>query len=220
MSQNILDIFKTGYMTIPIFMFKIKEKLDINLESFLLLNYLIDKNVTIFDPVSLTQVFNVSLEEIMSYMSELTLKKLVTVEVKKNEKGVLEEVINLELFYSKVNNLLLDEINKPVDNTETIFSKFENEFGRVISSMEYEIINAWISSNKNEELILEALKEAVMNGVSSLRYIDKILYEWEKKGYKTKDDIEKSRQNFRRNQETKRVKKEVFDYNWLEDNDE
>ena len=220
MNQNILDIFKTGYMTIPLFMFKIKEKININLESFLLLNYLIDKNITVFDPVNLSRIFNVSLEEIMSYMSELTSKKLVTVEVKKNEKGVLEEVINLELFYSKVNNLLLDEINKPVDNTENIFSKFENEFGRVLSSMEYEIINAWISSQKSEELILEALKEAVMNGVSSLRYIDKILYEWEKKGYKSKEDVEKSRQNFRRTQETKRVKKEVFDYNWLEDNDE
>lgn len=220
MNQNILDIFKTGYMTIPLFMFKIKEKININLESFLLLNYLIDKNITVFDPVNLSQIFNVSLEEIMSYMSELTSKKLVTVEVKKNEKGVLEEVINLELFYSKVKNLLIDEINKPVENSETIFSKFENEFGRVLSSMEYEIINAWISSQKSEELILEALKEAVMNGVSSLRYIDKILYEWEKKGYKSKEDIEKSRQNFRRTQETKRVKKEVFDYNWLEDNDE
>ena len=59
-----------------------------------------------------------------------------------------------------------------------------------------------------------------MNGVTNLIYIDKILYEWEKKGYKNKEDIEKSRQNFRRNQEIKKAKKEVFDYNWLEDNDE
>ena len=218
--QNILDIFKTGYMTIPLFMFKIKDKLGLGTESFLLLNYLMDKNITVFDPNNLSQLFNTSLEIIMIWMDELTSKKLVTVEVKKNDKGVLEEIINLELFYSKVNNLLLDEINKPVDNSENLFSKFENEFGRVLSSMEYEIINAWCSSGKSEELILEALKEAVMNGVTNLRYIDKILYEWEKKGYKNKEDIDKSRQNFRRIQETKKVKKEVFDYNWLEDNDE
>lgn len=218
--QNILDIFKTGYMTIPLFMFKIKDNLGLGTESFLLLNYLMDKNITVFDPNNLSQLFNTSLENIMIWMDELTSKKLVTVEVKKNDKGVLEEIINLELFYSKVNNLLLDEINKPVDNSENLFSKFENEFGRVLSSMEYEIINAWCSSGKSEELILEALKEAVMNGVTNLRYIDKILYEWEKKGYKNKEDIDKSRQNFRRIQETKKVKKEVFDYNWLEDNDE
>lgn len=218
--QNILDIFKTGYMTIPLFMFKIKDNLGLGTESFLLLNYMIDKEISFFVPGKLSEIFNTSSENIMIWFNELTSKNLVVVEVKKNEKGILEEVINLDLFYSKVNNLLLDEINKPVVNSETIFTKIENEFGRVLSSMEYEIINAWLSSGTSEELIIEALKEAVMNGVTNLRYIDKILYEWEKKGYKNKEDIEKSRQNFRRSQETKRVKKEVFDYNWLEDNDE
>lgn len=218
--KNIIDIFKTGYITVPIFMFKIKDKLDINLESLLLLNYLIDKDISVFDPLKLSEIFNTSLENIMTCFNELTQKKIISVEVKKNEKGIIEEIISLDLFYNKVNNLLLDEFNKPNLDTETIFSKFENEFGRVLSSMEYEIINAWINSQKSEELIIEALKEAIMNGVTNLRYIDKILYEWEKKGYKNKEDVEKSRQNFRRNQETKRVKKEVFDYNWLEDNDE
>ena len=47
--------------------------------------------------------------------------------------------------------------------------------------MEYEIINAWLLKGFSEELVLGALKEAVYNGVSSLRYIDKILFEWQKK---------------------------------------
>ncbi len=41
--------------------------------------------------------------------------------------------------------------------------------------MEYEIIGAWVEKGFKEQLILEALKEAVYNGVTSLRYIDKIL---------------------------------------------
>ena len=56
--------------------------------------------------------------------------------------------------------------------------------------MQYEIIKAWIEEKKySEEIIIGALKEAVYNGVSNFRYIDKILYEWSKKGIKTMNDV-------------------------------
>ncbi len=97
-----------------------------------------------------------------------------------------------------------------------MYTFFEKEFGRTISSMEYEIIHAWLEKGFSEELILGALKEAVYNGVNNLRYIDKILYEWQKKGYKTMKDVEKN--NFKRNNE-KTEMKELFDYNWLDDNE-
>ena len=57
-----------------------------------------------------------------------------------------------------------------------------------------------------------ALKEAVFNGVSNLRYIDKILYEWKKKGLNSKEDVENNRLQF---QQKKVEKKELFDYDWL-----
>ena len=70
----------------------------------------------------------------------------------------------------------------------------------------------------SEELIIEALKEATYNGVSNLRYIDKILYEWGKKGFKNKKDVENhlKRKNESENKEDKTL---LFEYNWLEDED-
>ena len=65
------------------------------------------------------------------------------------------------------------------------------------------------------EIIKEALKEAVYNDVKSLKYIDRILYTWKQKGIKTKEDIIKDKRNFRNSKKTK----EVFDYNWLEEDD-
>ena len=64
---------------------------------------------------------------------------------------------------------------------------------------------------QKQEIIIEALKEAVYNNVNNLRYIDKILSEWDKKGIKNIDDIENDRKNFK-----KKDKKELIDYNWLE----
>ena len=78
--------------------------------------------------------------------------------------------------------------------------------------MEYEIINEWIRSGISEELISEALKEAIFNGVKSLRYIDKILISWKDKGYKSASDV---RSSFKKEDENSNT--ELFSYNWLED---
>ena len=80
--------------------------------------------------------------------------------------------------------------------------------------MEYEIINAWLEHNYSEELIIGALKEAVYNGVRNLRYIDKILYEWNKKGFKTMNDVNN---HLEKREIREKEDSELFDYNWLDD---
>ena len=111
--------------------------------------------------------------------------------------------------------ILLEEkenVRKEEDK-QNIFDMFQHELGRNISPMEYEIINAWLEKDFSEELILGALKEAVYNGVSSLRYIDKILYEWQKKGYHTLKEVNEGLTK----KNEKKAPVELFDYNWLED---
>ena len=115
----------------------------------------------------------------------------------------------MDELYNKL-ALLLSADKKEVADTN-IFDLFEKEFGRTLSSMEYEIIGAWLEANFTEELITLALKEAIYNGVTNLRYIDKILYEWQKKGIKTKEDVTKQREKFTK----KEKKEEIFDYDWL-----
>ena len=69
----------------------------------------------------------------------------------------------------------------------------------------------------SEDLILAALKEAVYNGATNIRYIDTILYEWNKNNLKTKSEVEdflKNKYKDRKLEETA-----IFDYNWLEDYD-
>ena len=103
---------------------------------------------------------------------------------------------------------------KTLDNSD-IFSTFENEFGRPISSMECQIIKGWIDDNFSHELIMEALKEAIYNGVTSLRYIETILYNWRKKGYKSKNDVMEAKNKARESR--KEETKDVFFYDWLND---
>ena len=65
-----------------------------------------------------------------------------------------------------------------------------------------------MESDISEELIKEALKEAILSGVHNLRYIDKILMEWTKKGYKDASDI-------KRKPEKEDKIEEIYDYDWL-----
>ena len=125
-----------------------------------------------------------------------------------------EEYISLDLLYKKIINLIIDnKEEKTLDNSD-IFSIFESEFGRPISSMECQIIKGWIDDGFSHELIMEGLKEAIYNGVTSLRYIEKILYDWRKKGYKNKKDIQEAKNKYR---ESKKEVKDVFYYDWLND---
>ena len=125
--------------------------------------------------------------------------------------NIRTEVIDLETLYEKIAFSLDPKEDKKESN---IYDVFETEFGRTLSPMEYEIITGWLDSGYTEELIILALKEATYNGVSNLRYIDKIIYEWGKKGIKTKEDVEKNRKQFKSTE-----KKEIFDYNWLDEED-
>ena len=122
----------------------------------------------------------------------------------------------LSLANSPTANVPSPKVISKQDNN--LYSVFETEFGRTLSPMEYEIINSWKDAGYTEELIILALKEATYNGVSNLRYIDKIIYEWTKKGYKTVEDVINNR--FKREEKEDNKDNFFFEYNWLDDDDE
>ena len=95
-----------------------------------------------------------------------------------------------------------------------MFEAFEKELGKTLSSMQYEQIKEWIRSGVSEELIIEGLREAVINGINNFRYIDTVINRWVDKGYKTKSDILKDREMYR---SKKATKVQVFDTDWLND---
>ena len=69
----------------------------------------------------------------------------------------------------------------------------------------------------SEELVLRALDEAVYNGATNSKYIDTILYEWSKKGLKTKEDVDNY---FQKQNEYKKLEEtSVFEFNWLDNYD-
>lgn len=211
-NEVIYNIIKNKDYIIRPFLFKIIKENNLDINETLLLIYLTNQEHPELDLNLINQITSLDRNEIMTSFSSLTNKGLISTTISKDGDRVSEE-ISLEGIYK----IAASNINKKVvKNTEkNIFELFESEFGRTLSPMEYEFINAWINSGMNEELIKEALKEATYNGVSNLRYIDKIIYEWTKKGYKTVEDVKNNR--FKR-EEKENNDNFFFEYNWLDEN--
>lgn len=206
MTGKVIDILKNGNISFPKMLLTNYKKLKITEKELIVLIYLIDDNE--FYPERIATDLNIKPIDVLTLVSSLSKKDIVKLESVTNN-NVCEEYVCLDELYNKLAISLME--NETESKDTTLFDKFEKEFGRTLSPIEYEIIGAWIEGDFSEELILLALKEAIYNGVSNLRYIDKILYEWNKKGIKSKEDIEKEREKFSK----KDSKKEVFDYDWL-----
>lgn len=211
MSNSILEgLIKEKDYIFKKLLFKLIKDFDLSLEELLLLVYFINQDKPVFDIKRISLITYLSSNEIMAAFSSLTGKGLVSIKTSK-EDGKITEVIDITNTYRAMVSDI--NINIKKQTTTNIYTIFEKEFGRPLSPVEYEIIKAWITSGISEELIKGALKEAVFNNVRNLRYIDKILSEWEKKGFKSVDEVD----SYLKKKESNNPKQELFDYNWLED---
>ena len=224
-NSKIVDVFKDGNIVVPMYFFKNYTELGLELDEFMVLMYLYNSgNNFLFDPNKIKNDLNMNFGEVMNYISILTDKGFIQVDVLKNDKDVMEEVVILDNFYHKLSLLVMDQVNEKVNDKDNsnIFSMIESEFGRTLSPLEYDIINGWSDRNISEELIKEALKEAAYSGVSNLRYIDKILFEWEKNNIKSIEDVEKRRRDRRnkngKNQDSE-IDMDIVDWNWFDEDE-
>ncbi len=208
MVEKIKQILQNRDVIIPGLLFFNYRKLNMSADELIVVSYLLSVDSS-FNPKRISSELNLPLGDLMDMLEHLKELDLVKIELKKID-NVRKEVINTEGLYNKLVALLIDDA--PKENKNQIYDIFEKEFGRTLSPIEYEIINAWQDSNISEETIVLALKEAVYNGVTNLRYIDKILNEWGKKGIKTQEDLDNSRH-------VSKPKQEIIDddYDWLTD---
>ncbi|MEG6615361.1 DnaD domain protein [Peptococcaceae bacterium 1198_IL3148] len=79
-----------------------------------------------------------------------------------------------------------------------ILAIFEKEFSRPLSPIEVDRIMYWLNQDQlSDELILEALKRAVMMGKLKFGYIDAILLDWSKNNLLTIRDIQERDKQFK-----------------------
>lgn len=180
-------------------------------------------------PTNLANRMQQKEKDVTDSLQRLMQKGLFTIVQSTDENKVLHEKFSFVPLWERLLEVVEKQhVQKNDQQTKLdegeVFSLFEQEFGRFLSPMECETIGMWIDKDGHTaEIIRAALKEAVLAQKMSLRYIDRILFEWKKKNVKTMQDVEKQTRAFRpvvpatAEQPRNPAIKQVPFYNWLEE---
>lgn len=115
-----------------------------------------------------------------------------------------------------INNLDNSTKLNNLDNKEelifsNIFSTIEKNFGRTIAPLECDVIKFWVDNNISEELIVYATQIAVCNNACSVKYIDRILEDWQRKKITTLEQAKKANEKFKNKKESKTDEREKWE---------
>lgn len=227
--DKMIDWLAEGSIAIPKLLLRYYKRIGLNEEEFMVLLHVhtsIESGNSFPTPQELSERMSCSLERCIDILKYLIQRGFLQIEGR-NENGVLAESYIIRPLWEKLVIFLIDEekSNEKRQNEQdeiNVYTLFEKEFGRPLSPMECESLTMWLDNDGyGPELIKAALREAVMSGKLNFRYIDRILFEWQKKGIETVEQARDEGSKFRSHQRSKAqpVKQESTSipfYNWLE----
>jgi len=218
---------------IPQLFFKHYKELNITDDEAIILLHLLAFHAEHNDfptPNDLERRVHKSNNEIAIQLQRLLQKGFLEISQGVDSSGKLFEKYSIYPVWERILDLLESNENKQEKVTKKneegeVFAIFEQEFGRLLSPMELETISMWLDvDHHSPELIRAALKESVLAGKVSLRYIDRILFEWKKKNITSLKQVEQHSTQFhskttsaisKPNQQNQPPK--VAFYNWLDE---
>lgn len=217
MGDTIVKLYQRQNFVISEDVLKAIKKNNLSLDETLLIIYFCGmNNHAMLDMDEIKEKFGIDEISIMRAFTSITEKNLINIKMERNRDNKVEEIIDLTPLYESI---AMDMGNEKKENEViAVFNAFESEFGRPLSSMETSIINSWLDRGISEELINTALKEATFNGTLTLRYIDAIISEWTRKGFKSARDVDVYLKK-RKATKPKTKSEDLFDYNWLDDDE-
>lgn len=163
---------------------------DEELIVYIYLNNKIQQGVLFPDINDIAQGLGKKVEDVSLIVHNLMEKKLLKINVVTGANNLREDRYDFSFLHEKLKELLRQEINKNnlfiVDRQLTqLYKDFEDEMNGPLTPMQIQTIHDWITVDKYDyEIVRAALREAVLNQVTNLNYIGRILLSWEKEGIK------------------------------------
>lgn len=150
---------------------------------------------------------NLTVADIGNIIQRLIDRDYLTIEQVKDNQDKIGNRYSLNKLYDAIDqyidqNVLIKDKKREktvsvVDDLDNnplnyLSRKVEIEFGRYLSPIEREEIAQWLSvDHYTPEVIELALREAVLSQAYSLKYIDRVLLNWQRHNLKTVDEIER-----------------------------
>ena len=217
MKEQISKVLRAKKFVVSDYLISVAVLKKLSLEEFLVLLYLDNNFNDKLDIDLISKVLGLDLNVVMEAFNSLMMKNLVSLDTTSDSDKKTTEKVNLDGLYGTITDKNQEDLNE--EKTVDIYKTFERKLGRTLSSNELELINGWLSCNTPVELIIGALDEAIYNGAPRFRYIDKIIYEWEKKGFKSMEDVNNHLMNNRvekdEDKEISKKEQDILEFDWL-----
>lgn len=166
------------------------KKLKLNeqeLAMLFVIDYLIDQGNSFITPDLLSLKMTLDIKTIDVILTGLLKKGFIEI-VSKGKKTItsLEPLKKLLFREFQLTMTLENDTKKNKDEVlKNIYQTFEELLNRNLTPVEFSKIREWMEIGYDEDMIINALKEAVNKGKKSLRSVDKILLQ-----YSAREDLE------------------------------
>lgn len=161
-----------------------------------------DQGVAFPETADLARALGQTDQQVFDSLHHMIEKKVMQIQPVQKKGQLSSDAYDFTLLFEKlaqyVNSQSMVTVEKQAKATDnprqSVFQQIEQEFGRGLSPIELETISQWLDQDHYQpELVLLALKEAVLSQVYSLKYMDRILLSWEKKNLKTAVQVQQDK---------------------------
>ncbi|WP_027408536.1 DnaD domain-containing protein [Anoxybacteroides tepidamans] len=219
-----------GSISIPKLLLHHYKRLGLTEVEFMLLLHLhsfMEEGVWFPTPAEIAEKMTLTPAQCMETLRKLMQKGFVSIE-EQVDQAILSEKYSLKPLWEKLVHYLVSELaasgqKERQEEEQSVYTMFEQEFGRPLSPFECETLTMWIDQDGHDPAIVKAaLREAVLSGKLNFRYIDRILFEWKKNGIRTIEQAKDHGKKFRKHQLKSKLpqptehRQTVTFYNWLE----
>lgn len=202
----LVHLLQKGSISLPILLFTEYKQIGISEQELMLLIHIWiyqEKEQKPFPTVSeLEERMNIKSERIVEIIEQLVRGGYLEIEHGIDDRGIRCERFSLVPLLQQLASSFMEKqaegSEEPSPAYENVFQLFEKEFGRPLSPMECQMLAQWLDEDgHSEELIEAALREAVFCGKLNFRYIDRILFEWQRNHVRTADEAVEYSRKFR-----------------------
>ncbi|MGD8189259.1 DnaD domain-containing protein [Brevibacillus ginsengisoli] len=198
MDQHILQILQEGATSVSNLLLKRYKRMALSDKEMMLIIHLLSfqQEGNLFPTlVQLEERLSMTSLELIQLLQRLLKEEYLTIDEMIDEQtGVRSERYNLEPLFRRLYHCLNDEhratsasMDESISEVAAsqhlggVYQQFEHTFGRPLSPFEIETLQIWLEQDRYPtELVLTALREAASVGKLYIRYIDRILLEWQR----------------------------------------
>lgn len=196
--SNLRDYLAGGQISVADALFARYADTDLTHPEFVVYLFLLrwlERPDTAVDLDTLAQQVKLSASAVFTVIQSLIQKKAVILTTERDATGRAVDRYDVTPLLERVLSAQPSTSTAPTTATAAVYTEIETEFGRPLSPIEQQTIRAWLETDHYApDLIQLALREAVLNQAYSLRYMDRILLNWEKKHLTTPAQVQAAEQ--------------------------